>query len=130
MPKNENTLQITGKSTLEKPLEIEREYKITLIGTCNKKSTYSNEDGTFEEKFNVKQNYVELAEPGAMIPIKAQSNRSRSKAMYNAWYHIWELEEDEQYSKMPFPEFYDHVMAVTNSRLEDVWEVIKNNFIK
>jgi len=126
--KIENTLQITGKSTLSEPIEIEKEYIVEIRGTVNKKSIRSNEDGTFEHKFNLQQEFVSLIREGKKIKCKDKSKRS--KKMRNAWWFIHDTEIDTRYKNMEFEEFYDYAMAITNSNLPEVWEILKRDFIK
>lgn len=116
--KIENTLQITGKSFLEKPLEFGKEYDLKLRGTVNKKSLKDHDDGTAEQLFNIRQEWVVIVSEKEII---RTVQKKRSKQQRKAWYFIWQQEGEQG----EFEDFYDNKMAILNGHLSEV-----NDFLK
>ncbi len=78
-----HTLQITGLSELESPLEIGKSYDIKITADCNSITKKNTEDGNFEYKYKLQQLTAEITQDNGKVvkvkDIKKQSVKLRQQ---------------------------------------------------
>lgn len=77
---NSHTVQITGLSEVEQPLEIGHEYLVQVVAECNSITKLNNEDGSFTFKHKLKQKTVEIKDDGGKV-IKVKDNKTDSQKL-------------------------------------------------
>lgn len=57
---NEHIIQFSGKASVEKPLELDHDYKLESTVTCRKISTTPNDNGTIDITYKVEPTITEI----------------------------------------------------------------------
>ena len=114
---NEYILKISGSSFLPEPMEMNREYLLTLRGAVKDIHETDNEDGTVDRTYSVKQDSVEVMTSGGLI-IKTKSRSPKSKALRGAIYYYWQDHKPGETGE----DYYDKVMNAIIVNLDDIIE--------
>lgn len=118
---NSNFLKITGEAELPEPLQIGREYIISVRVAIPKKELEDNEDGTFSESFKARMITCEVLKDNGEI-IKSKDRRRASQKLRNMIrFYQGEIgdERDEE-------EFYQAFMAKLMANFDGVVNFLKN----
>lgn len=97
---NEHIVQFSGKASVEKPLELDHDYKLESTVTCRKISTTPNDNGSVDITYKVEPTITEIiTELGETIKTSKKSKQSvamRFQIMSWAKDNLPEIEDEEQ----------------------------------
>jgi len=98
-----NSIKLTGKAELSEPLEIDKNYKVTLQGSITSSADHSNQDGTASRTFIFKPILVEVIDETGET-IKAKDTRRMSQKLRAILYREWQdsgedIDEEKYYER-------------------------------
>lgn len=104
------SVQLSGKFEVEFPLEIDKNYELTLTGGVNSISKHSDESGGFDYVYHLRPLYGEIAkEKGTMVKLRKKGSQSQKMR-----FEI--MRRDIEYEKI-MSKFLDH--------LDEILEYVK-----
>lgn len=111
---SEHVIQLQGKASMDRPLDMEKAFKLEIDGAVDRTMDDDNEDGTFTRYYRFKPILVKILYEGGTIT-KTRDVRKRSQQMRATIRREWEFSN----SGMTEEEYYDKRMVELIGKLID-----------
>jgi len=119
---DEHNFKITGTSNIPESLSLDKRYLIRTEADCYSTKEKTNNDGTKNITYSLRQTGVaEILDDGKHI-IKSKEKGTMSKKMHGRIYFYW----NENYTNIEFDEFYEAIMKDLNFYLPDFLNMLKD----